>query len=72
MRQANKNPNARQYFGVSSFKKQDKDSGLQSITSIYGDSSNDVNPEENPGNEGMIQSHLISVRKSGMFTPFYE
>lgn len=51
---------------MSSFKKPDKDSGLQSITSIYGDSSNDINPEENKGNQGMMQSHLNSVRKSGM------
>lgn len=58
----------RPYYPIKSFKKQDKDSGLQSISSIFGDSSNYYNPEENRGNEGMIQSRMLSVRKSGKLT----
>lgn len=61
-----KNPNARQYYAVSSFKKLEKDSGLGSITSIYGDSEININPEDGTGNQGMIQSRMNSIMRSGM------
>lgn len=64
----NNKSGARPCYPIKSFKRQDKDSGLQSISSIFGDSSNYFNPEENRGNEGMIQSRLLSVRKSGRLT----
>jgi len=53
-----------QHFSVSAFKKDNNESGLQSISSIFGNSSININPEEK-GNEGVIISRLINSRKQG-------
>jgi hypothetical protein len=58
------NANTDPFFKISGFKKSDKDSGLQSISSIFGDSSNNVNPEEKI-NEGVLISHINSAIRPG-------
>mmetsp|Transcript_2091 Transcript_2091/g.2652 ORF Transcript_2091/g.2652 Transcript_2091/m.2652 type:complete len:221 (+) Transcript_2091:1669-2331(+) len=53
----------RQIFPISGFRESQK-SGSKSISNIFGDSSNCINPEDNKGDVGMIADQMNSCRKS--------